>query len=490
MGRKSPKTKNTGQWPSSDSENTPEVSDNRRRTRSLAKSQEEQPGEEQQLTEAMETIETGETDASGFNPSPFSEFPPTERSRSLMKRKREGNAIISMEAVKEIMANLGKINKEASKHSLVNTISQSEKIIARLRKLSYTDCPLGSPTVKKRITDTPMEPSVKPTMVDQDTDMTLTPSWWETIDSRNKADHLEALKNRRETAPTSAMETKSVRATEKTWSEVIGRKSKLSNQTNQNLDPRKKNDKEQRIPTAFPALPAKKTPRKPVTLQVKVGEGQNSTDTIRKIRSTDIDFEALGTKVTGVRTTRNGDVLVELTRSKQSSVAAVNIQKKLFEINPGTNVVCLRQTAEVEVIDLDELTTKEEVAAALLKAIGSDANEDMVKVTGLWPVRGGQQVATAQIPTSFVGNVTNVRIGWTQCRVRPRCPEPLRCYRCHGYGHGSRDCKGPDLTASCRRCGSTEHKEKTCNAGGQMRGVRALRLRKDSTQTRLREVQS
>jgi len=60
--------------------------------------------------------------------------------------------------------------------------------------------------------------------------------------------------------------------------------------------------------------------------------------------------------------------------------------------------------------------------------------------------------------------VTRVPIGWTMCRVRPRRPEPEKCFRCHGFGHKSNNCSGPDLSLNCRRCGEPGHELKSCLA--------------------------
>ena len=40
------------------------------------------------------------------------------------------------------------------------------------------------------------------------------------------------------------------------------------------------------------------------------------------------------------------------------------------------------------------------------------------------------------------------KVGWVICRVRRRIPL-VRCFRCLGYGHHSRDCKGIDRSNTC-----------------------------------------
>lgn len=207
----------------------------------------------------------------------------------------------------------------------------------------------------------------------------------------------------------------------------------------------------------------KKIHRKPAAVLVKVGGGLSYAETLRKVKETDVDFDSLGTKVTSMRQTTSGNLIVELTKSSKALTAADLLRGKIAAAIPGSKVSCLRQTATVEIVDLDELATKEEVHAAIAKSINADGSA--VAVTGIWRTRAGQQMATATVPIAAAGRLTHISIGWLRCRVRPRREQPQRCYRCHGFGHGSRRCAGPDLSGSCRRCGQQGHLEKSCPAG-------------------------
>jgi len=209
--------------------------------------------------------------------------------------------------------------------------------------------------------------------------------------------------------------------------------------------------------------PAKRIHQRPAAVLVKVGEGRTYADTLRAVRNTVIDFDAMGTHVTAMRKTLKGDLLVELTKGAKAVAATSTIRNKLAEIT-GTVVTRLRHIAEVEIIDLDEVTTQDEVLAAIRKSLYGDdlPDDDEVKVTGLWSTRDGRQMATAIVGVADASKLTSIRVGWTQCRVRPRRPEPPRCYQCHGFGHSTRQCTGPDMSTACRRCGLTGHTQATC----------------------------
>lgn len=176
------------------------------------------------------------------------------------------------------------------------------------------------------------------------------------------------------------------------------------------------------------------------------------------MRRTDIDFEAMGTHVTAIRKTQKGDLLVELTKGAKASAATKAIRDELAGHILCLTVTSLRHTAEVEIMDFDEVATKEVLHALQTALYGEDSpTNDVVKVTGLWATRDGRQMATATVPVADSSKLTKIRVGWTQCRVRPRRREPARCYKCHGFGHSTRQCTGPDLTAACRRCGLNGH---------------------------------
>ncbi|XP_060868642.1 uncharacterized protein LOC132943632 [Metopolophium dirhodum] len=215
---------------------------------------------------------------------------------------------------------------------------------------------------------------------------------------------------------------------------------------------------------------ARKTVQRSAAVLVKVPEGRTYADTLRAVRQTDIDFEGMGTHVTSMRKTRNEDLLVELTKGAKATAATSIIRDKLAENMSGSVVTRLRHTAEVEITDLDEVATKEEVLAAIQKAILGDdlPSGEEIKITGLWATRDSRQMATATVPIAISRSLTSIRVGWTQCRVRPRRPEPAKCYRCHGYGHGTRQCTGPDLSHACRRCGQNGHTEAICTEGADM----------------------
>ncbi|GFV56080.1 uncharacterized protein TNCV_4524021 [Trichonephila clavipes] len=53
----------------------------------------------------------------------------------------------------------------------------------------------------------------------------------------------------------------------------------------------------------------------------------------------------------------------------------------------------------------------------------------------------------------------NILIGYLIIKIRPCIPNPLGCFRCQSYGHGTASCRG---VATCNKCSSTEHASEAC----------------------------
>lgn len=127
---------------------------------------------------------------------------------------------------------------------------------------------------------------------------------------------------------------------------------------------------------------------RPAAIVVKCGEGRTYSDTVRAVRSTDVNFDELGTHVTAIEKTRSGDLLVELTKGPKAESATASIKQKLAQSIPNAVITQLRTTTELEIVDLDEAATKMEVFLALKRAINGRCGffiQYGISVTGIWP---------------------------------------------------------------------------------------------------------
>jgi len=307
----------------------------------------------------------------------------------------------------------------------------------------------------------------RPEMVDVGTDTVLTPNWWESEQERRKKESTRrraakagargpsAVVNHADTGAESAMETDG-----EGWREVVGRKATAAPHSGRAMG----------LPISM-RTKAKSRAKPPVVL-LKVAAGSSYADTVRAVRNnSEVNLVELGAQVTGMRKTRDRHLLVELAKGAGSVAAAQKLSSaiatRLGDVVGGVSQ--LSQFTVVEIVDLDAVTTEGEVLSALRVAIpGSEDDQaaicerQVVQITGLWSTMSGQQIATARMTIASAAIVTRVPIGWTMCRVRSRRPEPEKCFRCHGFGHRSDNCSGPDLSLNCRRCGEPGHDLKEC----------------------------
>ncbi|KAL1493486.1 hypothetical protein ABEB36_011527 [Hypothenemus hampei] len=94
---------------------------------------------------------------------------------------------------------------------------------------------------------------------------------------------------------------------------------------------------------------------------------------------------------------------------------------------------------------MDELTEKQEVSDALIKA-APNMIENGFRLSDLRPMSRNRRAAT------LIGG---------QGRLEKRV-EVLRCGKCWAYDHTAKDCKGTDRRGHCFKCGRQGHLAKDC----------------------------
>ncbi|XP_054280004.1 uncharacterized protein LOC128998059 [Macrosteles quadrilineatus] len=213
-----------------------------------------------------------------------------------------------------------------------------------------------------------------------------------------------------------------------------------------------------------PPFSKKPRPRKPraEAILINLLGGRSFAEVLGRLKSK-AKPEETDTIVKSIRCTQNGKVLLELGKSGDRVAFAAKVREALGD--HGT-VQELEPRTSVEIRDLDGLSTEAEVREAINKAIPDIQNADSLKVWLTRPNRSEQRIAIAEMrnqDASKLLNLTHLRIGWVNCRLRRRVVVP-RCFRCLGFGHSSRNCKGPDLSKNCFRCGGSGHNRKNCTA--------------------------
>lgn len=197
-------------------------------------------------------------------------------------------------------------------------------------------------------------------------------------------------------------------------------------------------------------------------------EGETYEGTVKAVQEA-VDPGALGVDVKRIVRTLDGHLLVEMVGGPKAADGEATLSRAVRDKAGDLAgwVVQLGTSLEVEIVDLDPGAEREDVLAALetaMDSLGDESPESLkaqITITGLWRVKSSTKIATAKIPRA-AAKLSSLKFGWTVTKVRPRRPEPLRCFRCHGFGHPSSKCEGPDLTGRCRKCGGAGHHEKDC----------------------------
>ncbi|CAB0040403.1 unnamed protein product [Trichogramma brassicae] len=109
----------------------------------------------------------------------------------------------------------------------------------------------------------------------------------------------------------------------------------------------------------------------------------------------------------------------------------------------------------IELKDLDEVTTKEEICGALRTHLDGATELGLEAVRSLRKAFAGTQTAVVTLPDQLAAKAIKlgrIRVGWVNCRIREK-NEVHRCYGCREPGHMAARCRGPDRKLCCRRCG-------------------------------------
>jgi len=164
-------------------------------------------------------------------------------------------------------------------------------------------------------------------------------------------------------------------------------------------------------------------------------------------------FAEIGTLKT-VKRMQRGDVLVETDSriymeklQKLSELGGIPVKVSPHRtLNTCKGVVRSREVAEC---------SKEEIVQELESQGVTDAFVISVK-------DGSSRKRTNTIILSFAlpRPPQYIKAGYIRIPVDLYVPNPLRCYKCQKYGHGSRNCRG---SAICLKCGSHDHDGNDCN---------------------------
>jgi hypothetical protein len=187
-------------------------------------------------------------------------------------------------------------------------------------------------------------------------------------------------------------------------------------------------------------------------------EGRSYADLLREVKNK-VDPEKIGVVVRELRKTRKGDMLVTLDKGEEKNKLKQEIEKEMQGVIASD---VRRGDKTLHVMDMDAVITEEELLAEMVNQFQVSEKDMLIK--NIRPTSSGKQKATIMCNYDVaqkILDVGKVKIGWISCRIKERVTIQ-RCYRCHGYGHSARDCKGPNRKNACFRCEKEGHRADSC----------------------------
>ncbi|XP_054089783.1 uncharacterized protein LOC128922628 [Zeugodacus cucurbitae] len=206
----------------------------------------------------------------------------------------------------------------------------------------------------------------------------------------------------------------------------------------------------------------KPTPRPDAIIIERTGN-MSYSDILRVVKKDDT-LQELGENVARIRKTVKGEILIQLkdAQMKNTGEFKTDISKVLGE---QAQIRALTHEVMVEIRDLDEITTKEDIAEAIQSQIKELKHFDKDSIKNIRSAYLGTQTATISLPARearILLEARKIKIGWVVCRVRTK-QILRRCFRCLEYGHFAKSCSNPDdRSKCCVKCGETGHFAKTC----------------------------
>ncbi|XP_015436990.1 PREDICTED: uncharacterized protein LOC107192286 [Dufourea novaeangliae] len=204
-----------------------------------------------------------------------------------------------------------------------------------------------------------------------------------------------------------------------------------------------------------------RTYREEETIIIK-GGGNSYADTLRTLQ-TNMHLDKDNFRVKGVRSTRKDDLLVTVKgNNKEAERFKATVNKRVGGVR-ATTIGRAGPKKVLHIKDLDKNTTEEDVKEAIIKELPETYREE-ITIKALRPAYGDRQNVTVIITEEKATKLLNrgrIAIGWSECRVIER-EEIVRCFRCWGYNHRAKDCKGQDMSGACRKCTIKGHNADNC----------------------------
>lgn len=194
-------------------------------------------------------------------------------------------------------------------------------------------------------------------------------------------------------------------------------------------------------------------------------EGYSYKQMLQRVKKEvrDANLEA---EFTCVRKTQKGELLLEVKDKEMGKKIKGFIDTKIKDVRTrelGKN----RGKEKFIIRDIDALCNKEEVLENVKGTATQEEVRDDVEVISLMQSHGDNQTAILRMDKSWGDRLVNeggVKIGLVKCKMKNYINVP-KCHKCWGFDHVAKECRGPDRSRACLKCGKDGHRAEDCKDG-------------------------
>ena len=192
-------------------------------------------------------------------------------------------------------------------------------------------------------------------------------------------------------------------------------------------------------------------------IRVSAKDGESHAEILKDMKAK-VNPRNAGAEILSIRRTRKEKILLVLRKGGDILVFAKALDQVVGEKAEVKSLVSKRS---LEVRDLDEIVTREDIVAALCIVLGKTDLRDQCKLYKRLSVVQNAVVRLTETDAWSLLGLARLRVGWVKFLIRDHA-EAARYFRCQEYGHVSRICALPGRKDVCWRCRGASHEAKEC----------------------------